>query len=415
MRLTAGCYYLKTTNNRYWFSLTPNLNKLLTDRRATIKKQDVDERVKQVTQEVFKAGPALDRVYFPEKSGQVPDRAALTLVIMDPDQVHNDPTTNKLMDQIVRECSQSGRTFKIALIFAVPEASTSLQEEARKLLAYEDISGDTETCKRLDESQRKQLEIDTKKAARELKEVVWRTYKNVSRLTKDNTLQAIDLGLVHSSAAGSLTELILNRLRSQDEVVESVGPSKLTKYWPPALTEWTTKAVRDAFFSSPSLPRLLKPDAIKKTIADGVNQKLIAYAGKTESGRYEPFVFEPDLGLDEADVEISDEFVILRAKDAIIHKEPPRLTRIEVKPSIASIKPGDSIAFTASGYDQHGHPFEAMRVTWSASRGTIDQEGRFTAEAIGDSRIEARADSVVATAEVRVQETTPHPRPPRRE
>ena len=42
------------------------------------------------------------------------------------------------------------------------------------------------------------------------------------------------------------------------------------------------------------LPRLLKPEAIKRTIADGVNQKLIAYAGKTESGRYEPFVFEPN-------------------------------------------------------------------------------------------------------------------------
>ena len=139
------------------------------------------------------------------------------------------------MDQIVRECNRSGRTFKSALIFAVPEASSSLWEEARKLLAYEHISGDTETCKRLNESQRKQLDIDTKKAGRELKEAVWRTYKNVVRLTKDNTLQAIDLGLVHSSAAGSLTELILNRLRSQDEVVESVGPSKLTKYWPPAL------------------------------------------------------------------------------------------------------------------------------------------------------------------------------------
>jgi hypothetical protein len=29
----------------------------------------------------------------------------------------------------------------------------------------------------------------------------------------------------------------------------------------------------------------LKPDAIKRTIADGINQKLIAYAGKTATGR----------------------------------------------------------------------------------------------------------------------------------
>ncbi|HZW32476.1 MAG TPA: DUF499 domain-containing protein, partial [Isosphaeraceae bacterium] len=244
--LSASCYYLTAINNRYRFSLSPNLNKLLTDRRATIGKPAIEERVKQVIQEVFKAGPSLARVYFPEKSGQVSDQPTLTLVIMAPDQAHNDPATHRLLDQIVREYGQSGRTFKSALFFAVPEAGAALQDEARKLLACEDICGDVETYKRLDDSQRKQLDTDTKKAARDLKEAVWRTYKHVVRLVKDNTLQEIDLGLVHSSAAGSLTELILNRLRSQDEITESVGPNKLIKSWPPALKEWTTKAARDA-------------------------------------------------------------------------------------------------------------------------------------------------------------------------
>src|SRR5262249_22955576 len=157
--------------------------------------------------------------------------------------------------------------------------------------------------------QRKQLDADTRKTARDLREAVWRTYKHIVRLVKDNTLREIDLGLVHSSAAGSLTELILNRLRAQDEITDSVGPSKLIKSWPRALKEWTTRAARDAFFSSRALPRLLKPEAIKRTIADGINQKLIAYAGKGAGGRYEPFIFEPDLGVDENDIEISEEMV----------------------------------------------------------------------------------------------------------
>ncbi len=106
---------------------------------------------------------------------------------------------------------------------------------------------------------------------------------------RDNAIQTIDLGLINSSAAGSLAELYVNRLRERDEITEGVGPNKLIKAWPPANKEWTTKAVRDAFFSSPTLPRLLKPDAIKRTIADGINQKLIAYAGKTPSGQYDPF------------------------------------------------------------------------------------------------------------------------------
>jgi hypothetical protein len=35
--LQTNCYFLTTQNNRYRFSLTPNLNKLLSDRRANIK------------------------------------------------------------------------------------------------------------------------------------------------------------------------------------------------------------------------------------------------------------------------------------------------------------------------------------------------------------------------------------------
>src|SRR5439155_3134440 len=128
-----------------------------------------------------------------------------------------------------------------------------------------------------------------KRASRDLKESVWRTYKHLSLLGKDNALQDIDLGLVNSSAAGALAELYVNRLRERDEITDGVGANKLIKAWPPANKEWTTKAVRDAFFSSPSLPRLLNPNAVRRTIADGVNQKLIAYAGKVDGDRYDPF------------------------------------------------------------------------------------------------------------------------------
>jgi hypothetical protein len=415
--LATSCYYLKVLNNRYWFSLTPNLNKLLTDRRATIKDAAIGERIKQVIQDVFKLGPSLDRVYFPERSGQIPDRPALTLVIMAPDRVEQEAATRKLLDQLVRDHGQSGRTFKSALMFAVPDAGSGLQEQARKLLACEDIAADAETVKRLDDVQRKQLEADTRTAAKDLKEAVWRTYKNIVRLANDNTLQTLDLGLVHSSSAASLVELYLNRLQSQDEITESIGASKLMKAWPPALTEWTTRAARDAFFSSPTLPRLLKPEAaIERAIADGVNQKTFAYAGKTASGQYDPLIFEPETGIDEDDIEVSDEVVLLKADYVQTLIQPPRLAHIEIKPPTAVLKPGDSVRFSATCTDQHGRPFPGAEVTWTASGGTIDGEGRFSADEIGTYRIEARADSLTSSAEARVQETTPPPPlpPPKR-
>ena len=155
--------------------MSPNLNKLLTDRRSGVSTRDIDERVKQVVQEAFKTRPSgLEWSPFPDKSGQVSDRPALTLVVMSPSHGHGDPATLKLIDQIVREHGQSGRTFKSALIFAVAENDDALRDEARKLLAWEDIQDDDETVKRLDEGQRRLLDAGVKKAVRDLKEAVWR-------------------------------------------------------------------------------------------------------------------------------------------------------------------------------------------------------------------------------------------------
>jgi hypothetical protein len=128
-----GCYYLRSDHNRYRFSMNLNLNKLLTDRRSGVSTRDIDERVKQVVQEAFKTRPAgLEWVPFPDKSGQVSDRPALTLVAMSPTQGDGDPATLKLIDQIVRENGQSGRTFKSALLFAVAEHDNALRRERKR-------------------------------------------------------------------------------------------------------------------------------------------------------------------------------------------------------------------------------------------------------------------------------------------
>jgi hypothetical protein len=210
----------------------------------------------------------------------------------------------------VREHGASARTFKSALIFAVAESATSLRDEGRKLLAWEDISRESDSL-RLEEEQRRELFESLKKAQRDLTEGAWRAYKSVVLLGRDNKLKTIDLGLVHSSAAESLTGLILSRLKAEGDLEESISPNFLVRNWPPAFTEWSTKAVRDAFFASPQFPRMTNPDAIKDTIARGVEQGQIAYVGRDGRDGYEPFCF--GAAIDARDIEISDEvFIITR-------------------------------------------------------------------------------------------------------
>jgi hypothetical protein len=336
--LSATCYYLSAEKNGYRFSLSPNLNKLLADRRASVQSPRVEERIRAEVQKVFAEPKGLvDRIYFPEKSGQIPDAARLTVVVLAPDQAAADKATLSFVDAATKEHGSSARTFKSALIWAVPEKADSLRDDARKVLAWEDIA-DEETELRLDEGQKRQLAESLKKAQRDIKETVWRTYKNVMLLGKDGDWKAVDLGLIHSSAAGSISQLILERLGQAGDIeAKGVSPNFLVRNWPPAFKEWSTKSVRDAFFASPQFPRLLNPDSIKDTIARGVENGMLAYVGKKADGSYAPFHWNSSLSF--LDVEISEDVYVIQGEVAEAYKagtaSPP--SAASDGPAVASV------------------------------------------------------------------------------
>jgi hypothetical protein len=374
--LGTTCYFLSIDKNRYRFSLSPNLNKILADRRASIQPSKIDERLRSEIQTVFSAGSGVERIYFPEKSGQIPDRAVLTLVILSPDQNMQDKKTLSLVESMTREYGSSARTFKSGLIWAIPDSDASLREEARKVLAWEDIRDETDEL-HLDDTQKRQLGENLKKSQRDLKECVWRTYKNIGLLNKDNTFRVADWGLVHSSAAENMLTFILNRLRQDGEVEKDISPNVLVKHWPPAFKEWSTKNVRDVFFASPEFPRLLDPESIKDTISRGVAGGIIGYVGKTKDGSYKPFFFGKSLPA--AEIEISEDMYIITAEEAKKHIEPPKLTSIVISPQDARIEPGKKQAYVAKGLDQHNREIAIGDVLWKATGGTIDKNGVFAA------------------------------------
>ncbi|MFC2037214.1 ATP-binding protein, partial [Chloroflexota bacterium] len=408
--LTDACYFMEPRHNRYHFRLTPGLNKILADRRATIKTSQVRERVRAEIQKVFREGPRVERVFFPEKSSDIPDRAALTFVIVAPEHTSGEQDTLPLVDQMTREHGTSGRTFKSALIWIVADDVGQLMDDARKLLAWEDIEMEKVTLG-LDAAQQRELQEARRRAARDLKESVWRSYKKVLLLGKDNDWKEVDLGLVHSSASENMATLILSRLRQDDEVTEGVSAYTLLRNWP-AMTAWSTKAVRDAFFASPQLPRLLDPEALRRTIADGVAQELLAYVGpKGEDGKYYPFVFGETLL--PGQVEFSDDMFVITAEEAKKQIEEAKLAKLEVHPNSIQLKPGDRYSFTVHGFDQHDRPFTVGGVVWEAKGCTVDAAGKVTAgKEEGYFTVSATADAVSATAEVIVarEDVKPPPR-----
>lgn len=327
--LNQTCYYLNAERRRFRFSLSPNLNKLLADRRASISAQKIDERVRAEVKKTFAKPEGMDVRLFPEKSGDVTDRPALALAVMPPEQTMEDGETKKLIESMTKEYGKSARTYKTGTVWCAASSNAKLKEEARKLLAWEDIQSEEDTL-RLDEGQKSKLRESIEIAKRAIKEAVWQAYNTILLLGRDNQLKVIDLGQMHSSSAESLPWMILDHLLKTDEVVKSVSPNTLTRKWP-GFVEWSTKAVRDAFYASPLFPRLLHPESVKETIARGVTEGLLAYVGKKGHGRYEPFVFKKPMQA--SDVEISDDVYIVTAEEAAKHVEPQKLTSIVLFPT----------------------------------------------------------------------------------
>jgi hypothetical protein len=104
----------------------------------------------------------------------------------------------------------------------------------------------------------------------------------------------------------------VRELKQTSEIVDSISVNYLLRNWP-ASNEWSTKAVRETVFASPKYPRLLNPDSLRATIAQGVTNGQIAYVGKN-GDTYEPMCYQTETG--PGDIEFSDEMFIITRETA---------------------------------------------------------------------------------------------------
>ena len=85
----------------------------------------------------------------------------------------------------------------------------------------------------------------------------------------------------------------------------------------------------------------------------------------------------------------------------------PALADIAVTPATVSLFTGVAQTFSASGTDQHGDPI-AVTVTWSATGGTIDQAGDYTAGTVlGNFVVTAADGAVMGTSDVTIGGSPP--------
>jgi hypothetical protein len=131
-------------------------------------------------------------------------------------------------------------------------------------------------------------------------------------------LSVIDLGAGHSSSGTTLTGRVLQALRSEGRLNESVGATYINSHWPPAFEDsgaWPLASLLQSFVDG-TLTRLLDPETVlRKRIVEFVQSGEFGLAaGRRPDGSYERVWFgEP---VDPVDVTVDGDVYLLRRSTA---------------------------------------------------------------------------------------------------
>ena len=143
-RMTADLYYLYSSDDRYYFHAEENLNKVAADRAGTITAREIADQIRMSMEEAVSRRS--DVVLFPVRSGDVPDRDSVRLVILP----HNKSLPSRRAEEnladpfaldLLFNRGDSPRILKNTLLFlaAARDQVRQLDTAVRNYLAWQSI------------------------------------------------------------------------------------------------------------------------------------------------------------------------------------------------------------------------------------------------------------------------------------
>jgi hypothetical protein len=265
--LAGRCYYLREIGAVGWrFGYTPNLRKIHSERKASLKQDDIDRQMQAVVQQIFREKAEITLTLFPKESSAVADRPVLSLVVLAPDEDFS-PALMETLTTWTRTCGQSPRLYPGGIFWVVPESGFRLLEAVADLMAWNTINRDLQAglLGELEPQDLTMVPTELRKAKDVVEEKIWSLYNRLLLWNgKEGVLKTMPLGQMHPSEARNITGAILARIRQEGLLNKEVGTSYIERNWPPALKEkgtWPLGGLREAFFQG-HLTRLEKVDEV---------------------------------------------------------------------------------------------------------------------------------------------------------
>jgi len=281
-KLEENLFYLQY-DGRYYFSNEPNLNRILLTKMDGISENVLLEKEKQLLSENVRKN-YFEIYIWPSNSKDVPDSPNLKLVIM--------RENHTKCDNILQNCGDKLRTHKNTLIFLCPLESerSNFINNLKKWIAWQLIESDKSLYLRQD--QKTMVNQNIRKYKDIVRELLLSYYRLIYLPGRDG-LKDINLGKPTYGMDLSIDQIVYNRLRSEEELLERLSPLVIAEKYLKDRDYVETRRIWDAILNTPGENRFISIDAVRDSIREGVSQGLFGL-GYIEDGKPSCKYFKED-------------------------------------------------------------------------------------------------------------------------
>lgn len=292
LQMKERFHFINTEGERFRFSTTPNLNRILLDAKNGVDDEQVRERLGAELRKLLSATP-LSPYVWPESSGDVADSASNKLVVMPPERTLGAATRAETKAAVLEMLNKSGpatRTRRNTLVFLIADEgeTAALKERVRGLLATENVDTNRERHN-LSKTQITQLQAEKSNALKGVRQQILRAYRHAAwGGNNGDPLKILDMGQPPAMTDQNITELVVAFLKDKQKYLEQIAPILLVhptklKVWPENESALSLKALPGYFRQFTHLPILKDDEVLKQSIVDGVRAGTFALCEGTNA------------------------------------------------------------------------------------------------------------------------------------
>lgn len=266
-KLKSKLFYIQYQNDKYFFSNTPNLNRLILN-----KIENIDERILfEKEKELIRKNISNDKfkVYtWEEDPSNITDNDNLKLVILKEEN-------ENIIKQIIKSKGTSPRVYCNTVLFLCPvlnEHNTFINE-LKNYIAREELLNDKKT--NLKEEQKNELRESINKIKRDIEYYLYRAYQIVLIPTKDSYAKDF-LGVPTYGDVKKLDQRVYEHLKN-NKILETLSMNVILQKYLENKEYISILNLLQTFYQTPGEMILSSKEVLKRAIMEGIEKGIFGY------------------------------------------------------------------------------------------------------------------------------------------